>query len=75
MGGDARKPASSWGWTRPGKLRLPDSTATGRMPRAETACVTAAGRAPELPMQVVQPYPTMPNPIASRSSSRPERRR
>src|SRR3569833_1075464 len=70
-GGEARKLASIRGCTRPGKLRLPESTATGSTPLASIW----GERAPELPIQVVQPNPTIPNPSASRSSSSPERRR
>ena len=44
-----------WGWMRPSKLRLPDSTAqTARSPPM-TAADTAGMSGPELPMQVVQP--------------------
>ncbi len=41
---------------RPGKLRLPDSMATGRArSRRRAASTTAGGSGPELPMHVVQP--------------------
>src|ERR1700722_12782004 len=45
------------------------------MPSLSIAATIPGTSAPELPMQVVQPNPTMPNPSASRSSSRPERRK
>src|SRR3954447_20404065 len=36
------------------------------------ASTMASSSGPELPMQVVQPYPTVSNPIASRSAVRPD---
>src|SRR4051812_4623225 len=51
---------------RPSKLRLPDSTlATTRSP-ASIASDTGWGGGPELPMHVVQPYPTVWNLSCSR---------
>src|SRR5258706_10080213 len=50
-GGDMMKARSSSGWMRPGKLRLPESTAT-RLPPF------AAGSGPEVPIQMVTPKAT-----------------
>src|SRR3954463_15318956 len=56
---------------RPSKFRLPDSTEqTDRSPSV-TASEISFGSGPELPMQVVQPYPTRLNPSSSRYSVRP----
>src|SRR3954447_25826968 len=56
---------------RPSKLRLPDSTEqTARSPLV-TASEISGGSGPELPMQVVQPYPTRLNWSSSRYSVRP----
>ena len=49
------KPRSRSGWTRPGKLRLPESTATGWHGACAPRFADRAGSGPELPMQVVQP--------------------
>ena len=58
-GGDARKASSTCACTRPGKLRLPDSTATGVIGLLAIALAIAlamgGASGPELPMQVVQP--------------------
>ena len=58
-------------WTRPGKLRLPESTAAATTPRFWMASAMTGTSGPELPMQVVQPKPTMPKPSASRSVTKP----
>src|SRR4051812_33108052 len=71
--GDIIKPKFRSGCTRPGKFRLPDSTATGLPLPFSIIFRIGSVNEPELPMQVVHPNPTMPNPIASRSSSKPER--
>src|SRR3954463_4890257 len=56
---------------RPSKFRLPDSTEqTDRSPSV-TASEISFGSGPELPMQVVQPYPTRLNWSCSRYSVRP----
>src|SRR5262245_24841141 len=60
---------------RPSKFRLPDSTDTTTRSRLSTTSATSAGSGPELPMQVVQPYPTRLNRRASRDSVRPACRR
>ena len=65
-GGEARYDARTCGWMRPSKLRLPDSTATTLRSPSSTAEATSSISGPELPMHVVQPYPTSPNPSFSR---------
>src|SRR5437588_7860129 len=57
---------------RPSKLRFPDSTETTARSWSCTACEIASGRGPELPMHVVQPYPTRLKPSSSSGSVRPE---
>src|SRR5574338_132916 len=74
-GGDIRKFALMFAWMRASKLRLPDNTAA-----ATTSCRTIVSsnrgsRGPELPMHVVQPYATRPNPSSSRYGSKPALRR
>src|SRR5512134_1308225 len=56
---------------RPSKLRLPDNTAATVSWPSSMALDTGSGRGPELPMQVVQPYPTIWNPRASRAGCTP----
>src|SRR3954451_22550636 len=51
---------------RASKLRLPESTAHATRSPSEIALETASGSGPELPMHVVQPYPTVWKPSASR---------
>src|SRR5262252_794697 len=51
---------------RPSKLRLPDSTLATTRSFASIASATGCGSGPELPMQVVQPYPTVWNFSCSR---------
>ncbi len=46
---------TSW-WTRPSKLRLPESTADTDSLLSWIALPIGALSGPELPMQVVQPY-------------------
>src|SRR5438477_11365540 len=60
---------------RPSKLRFPDSTDTTARSASLTAVEIGSGRGPELPMQVVQPYPTRSKPSCSRGSVRPARSR
>jgi len=44
---------------RASKLRFPESTATTfRSPRDTSSSIAGLASGPELPMQVVQPYPT-----------------
>jgi hypothetical protein len=47
------------GLIRPSKLRFPESTAAATMFPSVTALATGSGTGPLLPMQVVQPYPTV----------------
>jgi hypothetical protein len=55
-GGDMRKFALMFWWTRASKLRLPESTDAATRLFFTTASSIAAGcSGPELPMQVVQP--------------------
>src|SRR3954471_59640 len=53
---------------RPSKLRLPDSTEQTVRSRSAISRETFAGSGPELPMQVVHPYPTSENPSRSSGS-------
>src|SRR5438093_13219138 len=57
-GGEARNDIRTWGWMRPSKLRLPDSTATTDRSFSSIAAATSGDSGPELPMHVVQPNPT-----------------
>src|SRR5690349_2176869 len=61
---------TSW-WTRPSKLRLPDSTAETLSLLSLIALPIGSLSGPELPMQVVQPYATTLKPKCSRSSINP----
>ena len=54
-GGEARYAARASGWTRPSKLRLPDSTAATTSSSASIARATGSSSGPLLPMHVVQP--------------------
>ena len=63
--------ARTSGFTRPSKLRLPESTDTATRSLSLIAFETFSGSGPELPMQVVQPKPTRLKPSASRSPCRP----
>src|SRR5213079_994308 len=56
---------------RPSKLRLPDSTAHTTSSPSAIAADTGSGSGPELPMHVVQPYPTRLNWSCSRYSVSP----
>src|SRR5688572_9930002 len=60
---------------RPSKLRLPDNTDTATRWESVMALPISSGKGPELPMQVVQPYPTRLNLSAFSASSRPAARR
>src|SRR4029079_4051184 len=60
---------------RPSKLRFPDSTAHTVRSRSAIAREISSGSGPELPMQVVQPYPTSENPSCSSGSVSPARSR
>ena len=51
---------------RPSKLRLPERTAATTRSRLSTALAIDSGSGPLLPMQVVQPYPTVLKPSWSR---------
>ena len=74
-GGDMMKLSSTSGCTRPGKLRLPDRIATGSLTPSAWALTTTGVSGPGLPMQVVQPNPTMSKPTEARSSMSPARLR
>jgi hypothetical protein len=54
------------GLMRPSKFRLPDSTEHTTRSLASIAAETSGASGPELPMQVVQPYPTRWKPSFSR---------
>src|SRR5947209_3432502 len=56
---------------RPSKFRLPDRTATAFTPWRRTASAACGCSGPELPMQVVQPYPAIVNPRADRAGDSP----
>src|SRR5207302_6718766 len=71
-GGDARKFARTSAFTRPSKLRLPDSTAAATRSCSLIALEISGASGPELPMQVVQPKPTRLKPSRSRSTWRPD---
>ncbi len=58
---------------RPSKFRLPDSTAVTARSPSFTAADTSSMIGPELPMQVVQPYPTRLKPSFSRYGVSPAR--
>src|SRR5271168_525479 len=60
---------------RPSKLRFPDSTETTARSPSPMASEIGSGSGPELPMQVVHPYPTRLKPSASRGAVRPARSR
>src|ERR1700736_6542042 len=60
---------------RPSKLRFPDSTETTARSASLIAWEISGESGPELPMQVVQPYPTRLNPSCSSGSVRPARSR
>src|SRR5262245_55254141 len=60
---------------RPSKFRLPLRTEATTRLRPSTSADTSSGSGPLLPMQVVHPYPTRPNPSFSRYGSRPAARR
>ena len=55
-----------------GTIRLIQSAIKNRDIEARTAASTPGSSGPELPMQVMQPWPTRVKPSAARSSSRPE---
>ena len=65
-GGLIRKFALMLWWTRASKLRLPESTLAATTSFLVTICSTCGSSGPELPMQVVQPYPTVTKPSLSR---------
>ena len=54
-GGDMRKFALMFWWTRASKLRLPESTLAATRSCFTTASSIGGDNGPELPMQVVQP--------------------
>src|SRR5205807_9602331 len=60
---------------RPSKFRLPDNTDATMSLCSSTTLPIDSGSGPELPMHVVQPYPTRLNPSASRYSVSPARSR
>nr|AIF18301.1 hypothetical protein [uncultured marine group II/III euryarchaeote KM3_82_C12] len=55
----------------PSKFRFPESTLPTTRSAFSIADSISGSRGPELPMQVVHPYPTTLKPRASRSSVRP----
>src|SRR5438309_504097 len=57
----------------PSKYGLPDSTLTTARSYSLTAAEISSGSGPELPMQVVQPYPTRLKPSLSRYGVSPAR--
>ncbi len=63
--------ACTSGETRPSKLRLPESTAAAMTPLAWIDWEIFSGSGPELPMQVVQPKPTILKPSLSSDFCRP----
>src|ERR1700761_1522673 len=70
-GGDARKACLAYGWMRPSKLRLPESTAVAYRSRAMTSCWIFGSSAPDMPLHVVHAKATMPKPSFSSSGSSP----
>src|SRR3990172_6126174 len=56
---------------RPSKLRLPESTAATTRSELVIALTISPDNGPELPMQVVQPYPTKLKPSSANGSSKP----
>src|SRR5687768_9196075 len=60
---------------RPSKLRLPDNTAATASWLSVIAAVMSLRKGPELPMHVMQPYPTTLKPSASRGCCKPLRDR
>src|SRR5687768_10734932 len=56
---------------RPSKLRFPESTDATTSLFSSMTFAIGSGSGPELPMHVVQPYPTRLNPSASRSCCTP----
>src|ERR1700746_2030364 len=71
-GGEARKFARTSAFTRPSKLRLPESTAQATRSWSLMALETSAGSGPELPRRGVQPKPTRLKPSLSRSACKPD---
>ncbi len=61
----------AYGWMRPSKLRLPDSTAVAYRSRSMISCWMAGSSAPLMPLQVVQANATMPKPRRSSSDFSP----
>jgi hypothetical protein len=57
---------------RPSKFLFPESTAATTRSFSSTAAEISSASGPELPMQVVHPYPTTSNLNRSRGSSSPE---
>ena len=59
-----------FGWMRASKLRFPESTAATTRSCLEIVSLNSRARSPELPMQVVQPYPASakPNCAAARAA-------
>src|SRR6202022_1281423 len=72
IGGEAKYDESTSGWIRPGKLRLPDRTATTDSDRSRTCWATGSFSGPEFPMQVPHPKPVTLNPRRSRDTCSPE---
>ena len=70
-GGLAKYEALTLPWTLPSKFLLPDITDPTISPASSMALSISSGNGPELPIHVVQPYPTTLKPIALRSSSKP----
>lgn len=57
-GGEAKKLALVNGWTLPSKLRFPERTDAAQRSPSLMASSTSLRIYPELPIQVMQPYPT-----------------
>src|SRR6201996_2062141 len=70
-GGDARNACFAYGWMRPSKLRLPDSTAVAYRSRSTTSFWITGSSAPDMPLHDVHAYATTPKPSASSSGSSP----
>ena len=62
----------AYGWIRPSKLRLPDSTAVAYKSRSMISCWIRGSKAPLMPLQVVQAKATTPKPSCSKSGSKPD---
>src|ERR1700761_8697036 len=70
-GGDARKACLAYGWIRPSKLRLPDSTAVAYRSRSTISFWITGSSAPDIPSHAVHAYAPPPTPSSSSSGNRP----